>query len=136
VKDKVLFESKEYGIGGHNKLELRQMDNGELRIWVRDGDTNALICLDRGDATSLYTQLKKGAKSAPESVECFDFTKPIHKRKVKTTSETNGVKKGRKTRSDKGKKRVYKGVGPAPLKTDGSFDDIKAQRIKEVMENG
>lgn len=126
MKEKVLFESKEYGIGGHNKIELRQLENGELRIWIKDGDTNALICIDRGDATSLYTQLKKGAKNAPESVECYDFTKSLRKRKkVKTTSETNGVKKRRKTRSDKGKKRTVKPVG--------SYEDMKAKAIEEAM---
>lgn len=129
MKDKVLFESKEYGIGGHNKLELRKLDDGELRLWLRDGETNAAICMDRADLTQLASVLVKSAKKAPAKVQCFDFTKPIHKKKMKTTSETNGVKKKRKPRSDKGKKRVYKDIGP-------SFDAIKAQRIKEVMENG
>lgn len=104
MKDKVLFESKEYGIGGHNKIELRNVD-GEPRIWIRDGDTNAAICLDKADATALAKALAKASKTAPEKVHLFDFTKPIHKKKMKTTSEANGIKK-RKTRSDKGKKRV------------------------------
>ncbi len=118
MKEKVLFKSKEYGIGGHNKLELRRMDNGELRLWVRDGDTNALICMDREDLTKLGKTVTKHAKKAPLEVESFDFSKPIRKKKkVTTTSETNGVKgkdssitteipqRKRKQRSDKGVKR-------------------------------
>lgn len=124
-KDKVLFESKEYGIGAHNKIELRVLDNGEPRLWIRDGGVNALISLDKEDATKLAKALAKAAKVAPEKVECFDFTKPINKRKkVKTTSETNGVKKKRKTRSDKGKKRSPKGA---------NYQEMKSNAIKEAM---
>ena len=106
-KDKVLFESKEYGVGGHNKIELRVVDN-EPRIWIRDGELNAIICLDKADATALAKALAKASKKAPEVITPYDFTKPIHKKhkKITTTSEVNGVKKKRKTRSDKGKKRV------------------------------
>jgi hypothetical protein len=123
-KKDVLFESKEYGIGGHNKIELRMVD-GEPRIWIRDGDTNAAICLDKADATALAKALAKASKSAPEKAHLFDFTKPIHKRKVKTTSEANGVKKKRKTRSDKGKPRKVKPVG--------NYEDAKAKAIQEAM---
>lgn len=126
MKDKVLFESKEYGIGGHNKLELRRMDDGELRLWIRDGETNAAICMGRADLTQLASVLGKSAKKAPVEVQCFDFTKPIHRKKVKTTSETNGVKKKRKTRSDKGKKRTVKAVG--------SYEDMKTKAIQEAMQ--
>lgn len=108
-KDKVLFESKEYGIGGHNKLELRDLDgDGDLRLWIRDGEANSAICMDRADFLAFSKALVKSAKTAPLEVECFDFTKPIpHKhKKVNTTSEANGTKKPRKTRSDKGVKRV------------------------------
>ena len=103
---KVLFESREYGIGGHNKLELRDLDgNGDLRLWIRDGEANSAICMDREDFTTLARVLAKSAKKAPVEVECFDFTKPIPHKRVKTTSASNGVKK-RKTRSDKGVKRI------------------------------
>jgi hypothetical protein len=62
---------------------------------------------------------------APEEVESFDFTKPIRKKKVTTTSEANGIKK-RKTRSDKGKKR-------GPKKTAGSYEAMKAEAIAEAL---
>ena len=133
MKDKALFESKEYGVGGHNKIELRIVDK-EPRIWIRDGEVNAIICLDKADATALAKALTKASKKAPESITPYDFTKPIRKKKMKTTSETNGVTKKRKTRSDKGKKRVYRDTGPLPLKTDGSFEDMKQQRIEEAMQ--
>ncbi len=124
-KEKVLFESREYGIGGHNKIELRTLDNGEPRLWIRDGEVNALISLNKEDATKLAKALAKAAKVAPEEVEAYDFTKPIRKKKVKTTSEANGIKKKRKTRSDKGKPRKVKAVG--------NYEDAKAQAIKEAM---
>lgn len=109
VKDKVLFESKEYGIGGHNKLELRMVED-EPRVWIRDGDTNAAICLDRADVLALGVACRVAGRTAAETVQLYDFTKPIRKKNT-TTSETNGVKKKRKTRSDKGKKRVKNAKG-------------------------
>ena len=124
MKDKVLFESKEYGIGGHNKIELRIVEE-EPRIWIRDGEVNAAICLDKADATALAKALTKASKTAPEKAHLFDFTKPIHRKKVKTTSEANGVKKRRKTRSDKGKPRTAKAVG--------SYEDMKTKAIEEAM---
>lgn len=105
-KPDVLFKSKDYGISGHNTLELRNLENGEVRLWITDGGKNALICMDRGDLISLAKQLARVAKTAPVEVELFDFTKPIRKKKITTTSESNGVKKKRKTRSDKGVRRA------------------------------
>lgn len=101
---KPLFTSKEYGVGGHNKLQV-DVFGKDVQIWIKDGDVNAIICMDKSDLDGLKKALTKAVKAAPEKVaEGRDYTKPIRK-KVLTTSEENGIKKKRKTRSDKGKKR-------------------------------
>ena len=105
MKDEVLFKSKEYGLGGHNKLELRTLDDGGVRLWIHDGDCHALICMDRTDLIDLTKKLGKVCKLAPEDCKVVDFTKPIKRDKVVMTSEAKGVTKKRKTRSDKGKPR-------------------------------
>ena len=104
------------------------MDNGELRLWIRDGDTNALICMDKSDTTELIKQLKKHVNEAPEEVESFDFNKPISRKKVTTTSAVV-VKKKRKQRSDKGRKR---GPQSTPLAAS-NFDKVKEQKIAEAL---
>ena len=109
--DEVLFKSKEYGVGGHNKLELRTLDDGGVRLWIHDGDCHALICMDRDDLTEVAKQLRKAAKTAPETIELMDFTQPIKHAKVKKLETTSSVvtKRPRKTRSDKGKPRKKNG---------------------------
>lgn len=116
-KDKPLFESKEYGIGGHNKIELRLLEDGEPRLWIRDGETNAAICLDKADATALAKSLAKASKGAPEEVQCYDFTKPIKKR-TKRTKVTKGTKRDKIAEMVDGIKDI---------------DVIKAEAIAEVM---
>ena len=114
-REKVLFTSKGYGSRQTNRLELRRMDNGEIRVWIKDGDVNALICMDREDLIGLSSKLKRNMNKAPQEVESFAFpldrlsaegSKAIEEnKKLQTTSEINGVKPKRKERSDKGKKR-------------------------------
>ena len=129
----VIFESKEYGLGGHNKLELRVLDGGDgLRIWVKDGDVNALITMDRRDFTAFAEALTANVGKARVHEEPFDFTKPIpHK-------VTKHLKKVRKTRSDKGVSRK----GTKGTKRDKvvemvgnikGIDQIKAEAIAEAM---
>jgi hypothetical protein len=99
---KPVFQSKEYGIGGHNKLEVRVMDDG-VQLWLQDGECNAIVYLDREDMTTFAKIINKVKNQAPESIEAYDFSTPVHKRrKVETTS---APKKTRKPRADKGKKR-------------------------------
>lgn len=117
------FESKEYGIGGHNKLDVRVMGD-DVQIWIKDGDINAIICMDREDLTKLGKTITKLAKVAPESIdEGRDYNRPTRKRKVKLSSDTVEPKKKRKTRSDKGKTRV---------KTQ-SFDEMKAEKMAKAL---
>lgn len=100
-----VFKSKEYGIGGHNRLEVRVMEDG-VQLWLQDGECNAIIYMDSEDMISFAKAISKVKDKAPETVEPYDFTTPVHKRKkVVTTSEAKAPKKARKPRSDKGKKR-------------------------------
>ena len=133
MKEKVLFKSKEYGLGGHNKLELRVLGDGGLRIWISDGEANALICMDRRDFKQLADSLTKHHRKAPTDVEPYDFTKSLKRKKIKTTSDTNGIRK-RKTRSDKGTKRT-KRTALEEL-TDGvvDFDEVKEKAIAEALQ--
>jgi hypothetical protein len=121
MKDKVLFKSREYGYNGHNYCELRMMDTGELRLWVHDGGTNCLICLDRAELLTLGKMLKKHGGTSPETHESTD----IFKRNLKSTP----IKRKRKPRSDKGKTRTKK-----PLTTSMNMDSLKAEKIAQAME--
>lgn len=134
MKEKVLFKSKEYGLGGHNKLELRVLGDGGLRLWVQDGETNSLICMDRRDFKQLAEMLAKHARKAPTSVEPYDFTKSLKRKKIKTVSDTNGIRK-RKTRSDKGVKRnnVKCDILGEMVGDIKDIDQIKAEAMAEVM---
>lgn len=121
---KPAFKSKEYGIGGHNKLEVRVMEDG-VQIWLQDGDCNAIVYLDLEDMTEFAKVINKVKGNAPEAIEPYDFTTPVHKRKkIVTTSESKSVvvKKARKPRSDKGKKRGE------------SYEEYKANKIAAAME--
>jgi len=119
---KPVFKSKEYGIGGHNKLEVRVMDDG-VQIWLQDGECNAIIYMDSEDMQSFAKAINKHKGSAPESIEPYDFTVPVHKRKkVAMKSAIIEPKKPRKPRSDKGKKKSE------------TFDQMKARKIAEAME--
>ena len=115
---KPVFKSKEYGIGGHNKLEVHVMDDG-VQIWIQDGECNAIIYMDSEDMLSFAKAINKHKGSAPESIEPYDFTTPVHKRKKVTT--TSEVKKRRKTRSDKGKKKSE------------TYEQMKTRKITEAM---
>ena len=118
---KPVFKSKEYGIGGHNRLEVRVMEDG-VQIWLQDGDCNAIVYLDLEDMTEFAKVINKVKGNAPEAIEPYDFTTPVHKRKkVVTTSEAAAPKKARKPRSDKGKKRGE------------SYEETKARKIAEAM---
>lgn len=120
---KPVFKSKEYGLGGHNKLEVRVMEEG-VQIWLQDGECNAVVYLDLEDMTEFAKVINKVKGNAPESIELYDFTIPVHKRKkIVTTSESKSVvvKKERKPRSDKGKKRSE------------SYEEMKARKIAEAM---
>ncbi len=137
-KDKsVLFKSKEYGLGGHNKLELRLLGNDGLRIWVKDGDVNALITMDRRDFESFAEVLTANTGKARAHEKPFDFTKPVaHK-------SSGSSKKVRKSRSDKGlKRKVTKGTKGVRRGTVGELvgavkdidiGQIKAKAITEAM---
>ena len=134
MKEKVLFKSKEYGLGGHNKLELRVLGDGGLRLWIQDGETNSLICMDRRDFKQLADTMAKHARQAPVSVEPYDFTQSLKRKKVKTVSDTNGIRK-RKTRSDKGVKRNGTKQDAIAAMTDGviDIDRVKAENIAQAM---
>lgn len=121
MKDKVLFRSREYGYNGHNYCELRMLDNGELRLWVHDGGTNSLICLDRAELLTLGKMLKKHGGTAPEVQETTD----IFKRNLRATP----IKRKRKPRSDKGKTRTKK-----TLIASTNMDSLKAAKIAKAME--
>jgi hypothetical protein len=127
---KPVFKSKEYGIGGHNKLEVRVMEDG-VQLWLQDGECNAIVYLDREDFAAFAKVVNKVKDQAPETIEPYDFSTPVHKRKkIVTTSEaneTNGVSK-RKPRSDKGKKREAKRKVVAE-----SYEEMKARKIQEAM---
>ena len=115
---KPVFKSKEYGIGGHNKLEVRVMEDG-VQIWLQDGECNAIVYMDKEDMKAFARVVNKVKDQAPETIEAYDFTTPVHKRKkVETTS---APKKVRKTRSDKGKKKAE------------TFDQMKTRKITEAM---
>jgi CRISPR/Cas system Type II protein with McrA/HNH and RuvC-like nuclease domain len=135
MKEKVLFKSKEYGLGGHNKLELRVLGDGGLRLWVQDGETNSLICMDRRDFKQLAELLAKHARQAPTSVEPYDFSKSLKRKKVETVSDTNGLRKKRKTRSDKGVKRnnVKCDILGEMVGDIKGIDQIKAEAMAEAM---
>lgn len=106
----MLFQSKDYGVGDKNQLDVRVMGR-DVQLWVKDGDRNAVICMDKEDWEKFHKAASKAVKVAPETVgRARDYTAPTSTRnKVSTTSEENGiVKKQRKPRSDKGKKRAPK----------------------------
>jgi len=73
MKDIVLFKSKEYAHSGHNFCELRILEDGDLRLWIHDGGTNCLICMDRDDLLELAKQLNKHGSTAPEKHESVDI---------------------------------------------------------------
>jgi hypothetical protein len=102
----MLFQSKDYGVGDKNQLDVRVMGR-DVQLWIKDGDRNAIICMDKEDWEKFHKAAAKAAKVAPETVaRARDYT-PSPQKKVSTTSEENGiVKKQRKPRSDKGKKRA------------------------------
>jgi hypothetical protein len=119
---KPVFESKEYGIGGHNKLEIRIFPEEGVQIWLRDGECNAIVFLDREDMTKLAKVVNKVKDQALEEIEPYDFSVPVHKRKkIVTTSESKAPKKARKPRSDKGKKK------------NETYEEMKARKIAEAM---
>lgn len=122
MKDKVLFKSKEYGYNGHNYCELRILEDGDIRLWVHDGGTNSLICLDREDLLKLGKQIVKHGSSAPEEHITID----IFKRNKKDVT----VKRKRKTRSDKGKTKVKKPVVISSL----DMDRVRSDKIAAAME--
>lgn len=134
-KDKaVLFKSKEYGVGGHNKLELSlHGSNDGLRIWIKDGDVNALITMDRRDFRLFAEALTANVGKARVHEEPFDFTKPI------SHTPSKHSKKVRKPRSDKGVKRGDKKVTQQRSAVDEligdnlDIDKRKAEAIAEVM---
>jgi hypothetical protein len=120
MKDRVLFKSKEYGHNGHNYCELRVLDDGELRLWVHDGGTNSLICMDSDDLVGLAEQLAKHGPTSTAQHESVDIF--LRNRK----NDPPKPRKKRKPRADKGVKR-----------TDSlDVDAMKAQKIREVMSNG
>jgi hypothetical protein len=121
MKDKVLFRSREYGHKGHNYCELRVLDDGDIRLWVHDGGTNSLICMDRSDIIMLGELLIKHGGTALEEHESVDIlmrNRPLAPKKRK-----------RKTRSDKGIAKVKK-----PLTTSMDMDIIKAQKMAAALE--
>lgn len=114
---KPVFESKEYGIGGHNKLEVRVFEGDGIQFWLRDGDTNAVVHMDKEDVIKLIKALNKVKDQAPDEIEQYDFTVPIHKRK----KEEVPVKKRNKANKSTGL-------------MDKSFEEYKTEKIKEAME--
>ena len=121
MKDKVLFRSREYGYNGHNYCELRMLDDGDIRLWVHDGGTNSLICLDRLELLELSEQLRKHGGTAPRTHETTD----IFMRNRKSTP----IKRKRKPRSDKGKPRTKK-----TLIASTNMDSLKAAKMAQAME--
>jgi hypothetical protein len=121
MRDKVLFKSKEYGYKGHNYCELRVMDDGDIRLWVHDGGTNSLICLDRDDLLALGKQIKKHGGIAPEKHETVDILMRNRKHEP--------PKRKRKPRSDKGKTRNKKSLTPSL-----NMDTIKAEKMAAALE--
>jgi hypothetical protein len=122
VKDKVLFKSKEYGHNGHNYCELRILEDGDVRLWVHDGGTNSLICMDRDELIELAKQLTKHGPTAPEEHKSVD----IFRRNKKEVTQ----KRKRKTRSDKGKPKAKKAQAISTL----DMDQLKADNVTRVME--
>lgn len=121
VSKDILFQSKEYGVGGHNQLDVRIMGD-DVQFWLRDGDRNAVICMDKGDLTALKKALTKAIKHAPENIEPGrDYTQPTRKKKVETTT----AKKTRRTKA-KTKNKSKDKIGK-------SYEEIKAEKIAEVM---
>lgn len=131
MKDKVLFRSKEYGHNGHNYCELRRLDDGDIRLWVHDGGTNSLICMDRDELIELANQLLKHGDAAPEEHISVD----IFRRNKKEIQP----KRKRKTRSDKGKTRAAK-RNTKPKKAQAistlDMDKVKTDNVTRVMSNG
>jgi hypothetical protein len=117
---KPAFKSKEYGIGGHNKLEVRVMEDG-VQIWLQDGECNAIVYMDKDDMLMFAKVINKVKQHAPDKIEAYDFTTPVHKRVVKATAVTTEAKKPRKQRSDKGKKKSE------------SYEEMKSRKIEEAM---
>lgn len=124
MKDRVLFKSKEYGHNGHNYCELRAMSDGDIRLWVHDGGTNSLVCLDREDLLQLGEQITKHGSSTHETHETVDIAK-------RNLSEVVTKTKPRKPRSDKGVKRAKakKPVTSSSL----DMDSIKAAKMQEAL---
>ena len=122
MKDKVLFKSKEYGHNGHNYCELRILEDGDVRLWVHDGGTNSLICMDRHELIELANQLLKHGPAAPEEHITVDI---FRRNKTEVT-----IKKKRKTRSDKGKPKAKKAVVTSTL----DMDKVRSGKIAAAME--
>lgn len=122
MKDKVLFRSKEYGHNGHNYCELRLLEDGDIRLWVHDGGTNSLICLDRNELVELGEQLIKHGPTAPEEHITVDI---FRRNKPEVT-----IKRKRKTRSDKGKTRAKKDSIPTTL----DMNKVRSDKIAAAME--
>ena len=126
MKDRVLFKSKEYGYNGHNYCELRILEDGDIRLWVHDGGTNSLICMDRDELVNLGELLIKHGPTAPEEHKTVD----IFKRNKKDTPQ-----KKRKVRSDKGTRRSPKRKAKKSTITPTlDMDKIKADNVSKALE--
>jgi hypothetical protein len=116
---KPVFESKEYGVGGHNKLAVHVFEDG-VQIWLQDGECNAIVYMDREDMVAFAKAINKVKNEAPEEIEPYDFTKPVHKRKkIKTKSQEITAKRKRKPR--------------AKSKKGETYEETKARKIAEAM---
>lgn len=121
----ILFQSKDYGVGGHNKMDVRIMGE-DVQIWIKDGDRNAIICMDSEDLAALKKALTKAVKHAPEEIENGrDYTQPTRK-KNKLDTKSKKVTKKAKTRNK---------VNKSTTELDKSYEEIKSEKIAEAMED-